>query len=173
MANIGIIGAGSWGIALSILLYNNGNKVTVWSVIEDEIKMLNEKREHERCLPGVKLPDDMVFTTDLEHTIKNAELLVLAVPSVYTRSTSKSMSGYVREGQIIVNVAKGIEENTLKTLTETECYSCHLQEFVFIVSVLDTALIIVIVIKVIVVTHITVQTVIKHTVRHIVTIIEV
>ena len=118
MANIGIIGAGSWGIALSILLYNNGNKVTVWSVIEDEIKMLNEKREHERCLPGVKLPDDMVFTTDLEHTIKNADLLVLAVPSVYTRSTSKSMSGYVREGQIIVNVAKGIEENTLKTLTQ-------------------------------------------------------
>ena len=110
MANIGIIGAGSWGIALSILLYNNGNKVTVWSVIEDEIKMLNEKREHERCLPGVKLPDDMVFTTDLEHTIKNADFLVLAVPSVYTRSTSKSMSGYVREGQIVLDVGINVNE---------------------------------------------------------------
>lgn len=118
MANIGVIGAGSWGLALSILLNNNGNDVTVYSVIEDEIKMLNEEREHKRCLPGVKLSEKLKFTTDLESTIKNADLLVLAVPSVYTRSTSKSMSPYVKDSQIIVNVAKGIEESTLMTLTQ-------------------------------------------------------
>lgn len=118
MANIGVIGAGSWGLALSILLNNNGNDVTVYSVIEDEIKMLNEEREHKRCLPGVKLSEKLKFTTDLEATIKNADLLVLAVPSVYTRSTSKSMSPYVKDSQIIVNVAKGIEESTLMTLTQ-------------------------------------------------------
>lgn len=118
MANIGVIGAGSWGIALSILLNNNGHNVTVWSVIEDEIKMLNEEREHKRCLPGVKLSEKLNFTTDLEATIKEADVLVLAVPSVYTRNTSKSMSPYVKDGQIIVNVAKGIEESTLMTLTQ-------------------------------------------------------
>ena len=67
--NIGIIGAGSWGIALAKLLYNNGNEVTVWSALEDEIKMLNEKREHVDKLPGVKLPDEMIFTSDLKEEI--------------------------------------------------------------------------------------------------------
>ena len=65
MANVSVIGAGSWGIALAVALQNNGHKVNVWSIIEDEIKMLNEKREHLDKLPGVKLPDDMIFTTNL------------------------------------------------------------------------------------------------------------
>ena len=80
--------------------------------------MLNNEREHKDKLAGVKLPEDMIFTTDLESSIKDKELLVLAVPSPFTRSTSKLMSEYVAEGQIIVNVAKGIEENTVMTLSE-------------------------------------------------------
>ena len=118
MAKIGVIGAGSWGTALASLLYKNGNEVTVWSIMEQEIAMLKEKHEHLDKLPGVKLPEDMEFTTDLEASIKGMDLLVLAVPSPFTRSTSKSMAPFVADGQIIVNVAKGVEENTLMTLSE-------------------------------------------------------
>lgn len=118
MANIGIIGAGSWGIALSVLLHNNGHKITVWSILEDEIMMLNTEREHKDKLPGVKLPEDMVFTTDLKAAIEGKDILVLAVPSPFTRSTSHNMKKYVSEGQIIVNVAKGIEEKSLMTLSQ-------------------------------------------------------
>lgn len=118
MANVGVIGAGSWGTALSVLLHDNGHSVTVWSIDESEVKMLDEKREHLLKLPGVKLPGDMVFTGDLEKAIQGKDFLVLAVPSVYTRSTARSMRPYVADGQIIVDVAKGIEESTLKTLSQ-------------------------------------------------------
>lgn len=118
MAKISVIGAGSWGTALAWLLYNNGHKVTVWSIMEDEIKMLSEEREHKQKLPGVKLPEDMEFTTNLKDACSDRDLLVLAVPSPYTRSTSHSMSPFVREGQLIVNVAKGIEEHSLMTLSD-------------------------------------------------------
>lgn len=118
MAKVGIIGAGSWGSALAWLLSNNGNQVTVWSVMEEEIRMLKECREQKEKLPGVMLPEDMEFTTDLESAVADKEMLVLAVPSPYTRSTAAQMSPYVKKGQKIVNVAKGIEESTLMTLSE-------------------------------------------------------
>lgn len=117
MANVGIIGAGSWGTALSVLLYDNGHHVTVWSIDAKEIRMLNEEREHKAKLPGVKLPEDMVFTGDLESAVKGKDFLVLAVPSPFTRATAKKMAPYVGDGQIIVDVAKGIEESSLKTLS--------------------------------------------------------
>ncbi|HJC73389.1 MAG TPA: NAD(P)H-dependent glycerol-3-phosphate dehydrogenase [Candidatus Mediterraneibacter faecavium] len=117
MANVGVLGAGSWGTALSVLLSDNGHQVTVWSIDENEVKMLNEKREHELKLPGVKLPDDMVITGDLGSAVKGKDFLVLAVPSPFTRSTAKKMSPLVADGQIIVDVAKGIEESTLMTLS--------------------------------------------------------
>ena len=118
MADVSVIGAGSWGIALALVLAKNGNKVTVWSIVKEEIDMLNEKREHVDKLPGVPLPSDMVFTTDLEEAGKGKNVLVLAVPSVFTRGTANKMKEFVEDGQIIVNVAKGIEESTLMTLSE-------------------------------------------------------
>ena len=118
MAEIGIIGAGSWGIALSVLLHNNGHHVTIWSAIGDEIDMLNREHEHKDKLPGVKLSQDMVFTKDLKEAVSGKNLLVLAVPSPFTRSTSKQLKDVVADGQIIVNVAKGVEETTLMTLSE-------------------------------------------------------
>lgn len=118
MADIGIIGAGSWGTALAVLLNNNGHKVSVWSAIEDEIIMLDTKREHKDKLPGVRLADEMIFTTSLEQAVRGKDLLVLAVPSSFTRQTAKLMKEYVSDGQIIVNAAKGIEEATLETLSQ-------------------------------------------------------
>lgn len=118
MANVGIIGAGSWGTALSVLLYDNGHHVTVWSIDPQEVQMLDVKREHQKKLPGVKLPDDMKITGDLESAVRGKDFLVLAVPSPFTRATAKKMVPYVSEGQIIVDVAKGIEETTLMTLSQ-------------------------------------------------------
>ena len=117
MAKVGVIGAGSWGIALSFLLHNNGHQVTVWSALPEEIRELREKREH-HTLPGLILPEDMVFTEDLETAMKDQDLLVTAVPSVYVRGTAEKMRPFLRKGQIVVNVAKGIEEKTLNTLSQ-------------------------------------------------------
>ena len=117
MAKVGVIGAGSWGIALSFLLHNNGHEVTVWSALPEEIRELREKREH-HTLPGLILPEDMVFTEDLETAMKDQDLLVTAVPSVYVRGTAEKMRPFLRKGQIVVNVAKGIEEKTLNTLSQ-------------------------------------------------------
>ena len=118
MANIGILGAGSWGLGLAMLLNNNGHDVTVWSVFPDEIKELDETRENKRCLPGVIFPEHIKFNADTEYVVKNSDVLVLAVASPYTRSTAKIIATFVKEGQYIVNVGKGIEEHTLKTLCE-------------------------------------------------------
>ncbi len=118
MADISVIGAGSWGIALALLLHKNGHHITVWSAIKEEIDMLIKEHEHKEKLPGVKLPEDMVFTADLEASVNGRDILVLAVPSPFTRSTAHSMKEYVSDGQIIVNVAKGIEEKSLLTLSQ-------------------------------------------------------
>ena len=118
MERISVIGAGSWGIALANLLAGNGHDVTVWSIMKNEIDMLEQNHEHLDKLPGVKLNDSIKYTTDLEKACKEKDILVLAVPSVYTRSTAHSMAPFITDGQIIVNVAKGVEENTLLTLSE-------------------------------------------------------
>ncbi len=118
MAKISVLGAGSWGTALALLLYHNGHEVTLWSALEDEVAMLLEKREHTSKLPGVKLPEKMAITSDLEGSLKNPDVAVLAVPSPFTRSTAERMAPFTKKGQIVVNVAKGVEENTLMTLSE-------------------------------------------------------
>lgn len=118
MAKTGIIGAGSWGCALASVLDRNGHEVTVWSIVEDEVTMLKECREHKDKLPGVKLSEKIVFTGNLKEASEGMDLIVLAVPSVYTRSTAKMMEPHIRQNQIIVSVAKGIEETTLMTLSD-------------------------------------------------------
>lgn len=118
MANVGVLGAGSWGTALSILLHDNGHQVTIWSIDEKEVAMLNEKREHETKLPGVKIPEDIVITNEMERAITGMDFMVLAVPSIFTRGTAAKMKPYVAENQMIVDVAKGIEESTLMTLSQ-------------------------------------------------------
>lgn len=118
MANVGVIGAGSWGTALASLLCDNGHEVTVWSIDAQEIQMLEEEHEHKLKLPGVKLPESMKFTVDLQTTIVGKDFIVMAVPSPFTRATARKMSPFVAENQILVDVAKGIEEGSLKTLSQ-------------------------------------------------------
>ena len=118
MAKTGVIGAGSWGIALAKLLHDNGHEVTVWSILPDEIEMLKKNHEHLDKLPGVKLPEDMEFTIDLKEAAEGKDVLVLAVPSPFIRNTAHSLKEVVADNQIIVNVAKGIEEATLMTLSQ-------------------------------------------------------
>lgn len=118
MAKISMIGAGSWGMALAHVLECNGHEVTVWSALEQEIAMLKEKHEQVEKLPGVILADNTVFTTDMKEAVVGQDMLVLAVPSPFTRSTAHKMADYVSEGQVVVSVAKGIEEATLMTLSQ-------------------------------------------------------
>ena len=117
MAKVCILGGGSWGIAIAVLLHKNGHEITIWSALESEILMLQENHEH-KMLPGVKLSDDMIFTTDDREAVEGQDLLVMAVASSYTRKTSDRICTYVAPGQKILNVAKGIEDNTLMTLSQ-------------------------------------------------------
>lgn len=118
MRKIGVLGAGSWGTALAIVLAKNGHQVTLWSIVESEVKMLREHREHMERLPGVPLPDSIQIESDLESSCREKDLLVFAVASPYVRSTAKLAAPFIAKGQIIVNVAKGIEEASLMTLSE-------------------------------------------------------
>ena len=118
MAKAGIMGAGSWGTAIAWLLTNNGHDVTVWSIDQKEVEMLDKERENKSKLPGVKLQDSIRFTNEMKEAIEEKDFVVLAVPSPFTRQTARNMKPFVKEGQILLNVAKGIEENTLMTLTE-------------------------------------------------------
>lgn len=118
MAKIGILGAGAWGIALGLVLEKNGHQVTMWTCVEKEAEMLIEEREHKTSLPGVKLPQSMKITMDLDEAIEEKDLLIFAVASKYTRETAAKLKGKLSKDQKILNVAKGIEESTLMTLSD-------------------------------------------------------
>ena len=118
MANVGVVGAGGWGTALALVLEKNGHQVTLWSSREAKAEELRSLRENTDKLPGVKIPEAIEITADMEKAVKDKELVVLGVPSLYIRSTAAKMAPYVSEGQIVVNVSKGIEESTLYTMTE-------------------------------------------------------
>lgn len=118
MANIGVAGAGSWGTALALVLEKNGHQVTLWSSRETKAEELRKTRENIDKLPGVKIPETIEITADMEKTVKEKDLVVLGVPSLHIRSTAAKMAPFVHEGQIIVNVSKGIEGDSLKTMTE-------------------------------------------------------
>lgn len=118
MANVSVIGAGSFGTSLAVLLHKNGHQVTVWARNPEEIKRLSVEREHKSKLPGVKLPEDMIFTVDIEEAAVNKDFIVFAVPSTAVRGVARNIRPFIKDGQIIVDVAKGIEESTLMTLSQ-------------------------------------------------------
>lgn len=117
MHSIGILGAGTWGIALARLLVRNQENVTVWSALPEEIKTLRTTHVHPN-LPGVILPEELSFTESIQQACAGKDMIVIAVPSVFVRSTIRQAHPYLSEGQIIVNVAKGIEADSLLTMTQ-------------------------------------------------------
>lgn len=118
MAKIGILGAGGWALGLAITLNHEGHNVTVWSKIKSELDGIREKGENERSLPGVPIPKSIELTDDIRFLAEDNEILVMAVASPYVRSTAKELGALGINNLNIVNVAKGIEESTLMTMTQ-------------------------------------------------------
>ena len=117
MIKIAVFGAGTWGIALARLLAVNGRDVTVWSAIPAELKSLSTTHRHPN-LPGMVLPSTMHYTADIAEACAGKDILLFAVPSVFVRSTAKKAAPHIPEGQLIVDVAKGVEDKTLMTMSE-------------------------------------------------------
>ena len=117
MSKIGVIGSGTWGTALAVLLTGNGHEVELWSAVPAEVEALTATRRHPN-LGDMPIPEKIRVTGDLEQAMKDKELLVLSVPSVYVRETAHRMAPFLKERQVITNVAKGIEDTTLKNLSE-------------------------------------------------------
>ena len=115
--SIGILGAGTWGIALAALLAKNGKDVTVWSALPEEIDALTQTRR-QKNLPELFLPESIRFTKEIKEACEGHAFVMLAVPSVFVRSTARAAAPYLGDGQILVDVAKGIEEGSLLTMSE-------------------------------------------------------
>ena len=114
---IGVLGAGTWGMALARMLCNAGNYVLVWSALEAEIDDLQKTRRHPK-LPDMVIPKELQFTKSMEEVCTGKDILLFAVPSVFVRSTTAAARPFIPDGQVIVDVAKGIEPDTLMTMSE-------------------------------------------------------
>lgn len=117
MCNISILGSGTWGTALAKTFADAGNEVSLWSISQDEIDELRSAHRHKN-LPGAVIPNNICFTTDMDGAVDGAEIIILVVPSVFVRSTCENLNKYLKKGQIVAVAAKGLEENTLFTLSE-------------------------------------------------------
>lgn len=118
MIKAAVLGAGSWGTALAVLLADNGNEVSVWTLFEEQAERINRERENKDFLPGVKIPESVIFTTDFPGTVKDADLIVMSVPSHAVKEVSGMLAGIITEDQIVVNTAKGIEKDSFRRLSE-------------------------------------------------------
>lgn len=117
MTKIGVLGAGTWGMALARMLCISGNEVTVWSALPREVEEFSATRRHPN-LPGMVIPEELRFTKEIEEVCRDKDILLFAVPSPFVRTTARNAAAYIPDGQIIVDVAKGIEADTLFTMTE-------------------------------------------------------
>ena len=118
MADISVLGAGSWGTALAALLCDNGHQVVLWSHRKEQAEELNSSHVNQSKLPGVGLPEKLRFTSDLEEALREKDLIVFAVPSKAERETAEKCKAYLPAGQRIITVSKGIEEDSLMTQVE-------------------------------------------------------
>ena len=114
---IGILGSGTWGTALANLLISIGHEVTLWSKFESELEYIASNHAHKN-LPGVVISEQIILTSSLEEAISDKDVVVMAVPSPFVRQTARLFKDYVKDEQIIVTVAKGVEKGTLMTTSE-------------------------------------------------------
>jgi glycerol-3-phosphate dehydrogenase (NAD(P)+) len=115
------MGAGSWGTALSVQLANNGHNVRMWSFIKEEAEGINTYRENREKLPGVKVPDKVICTNDVNSALEFAEAVIMVVPSEFMRSSVKAMKGALKDNMIVVSCSKGLEEGTFLTMSQVIC----------------------------------------------------
>ena len=116
MANIGVLGAGTWGIALAKMLSQHGHKVTVWSAVQKELDALSKTHKHPN-LSGVTIPKEIEYTDSIEEACKGKDLVMFSVASPYVRTTAARAAEFLLPEQVIVDVAKGIEADTLMTMS--------------------------------------------------------
>lgn len=115
---IGIIGSGSWGTAMAVLLSKKGYTVSLWSYFKEESDNLARNRENKPYLPGVMLPDTVSCTNSMEECARGADVVITAVPSHTMAATAANLAPYITQGQRIVNISKGFDEGSLKRLSE-------------------------------------------------------
>lgn len=118
MKKISVLGSGSWGTALAIVLAQNGFEVSMWTLKEEQCINMNKNRENIDYLPGVIIPSNISVTTDLEKSIVDSKMIILAVPSQAIRSVCKQIKPFINDEQILIDVAKGLENNTGLRLSE-------------------------------------------------------
>ena len=112
MEKICVLGAGSWGTALALVVAKKGYNVSMWTLNEEQCNKINKDKENIDYLPGVVIPDNIVVTTNIEEAVKDGTIIVLAVPSQAIRSVCKQIKPFVKDNQILVDVAKGLEKGT-------------------------------------------------------------
>jgi len=115
---ISVLGAGGWGTTLAILLHYNGHNVTLWEYKKSYARQLLKKRINTDYLPGIKIPKEVLITSDIEEASDDKNLIVLAVPSQFLRDVIKKINYHTIEDTILVSVSKGIEKNTLMTMSQ-------------------------------------------------------
>ena len=118
MEKVCVLGTGSWGSALGLTLAKKGYEVSMWTLNEEQAKRINKTRENIDYLPGVLFPNNMTVTISLEEAVLNSIIIVLAVPSQAIRSVCNQIKPFIKDEQIIVDVAKGLEKGTGLRLSE-------------------------------------------------------
>lgn len=116
MFKISVLGAGGWGIALALSALGNGHNVTIWTPFCEEAELLSTKRTNEKLLSGIKIPEEIKITTDL-NDIEGSNITIIATPSTAVRGVAKALKN-CKDFGIVVNVAKGFEKGSLKTLSD-------------------------------------------------------
>lgn len=115
---VSVIGSGSWGTAVAVMLANKGYEIKLWSWIQEETDRLTRDRENKEFLPGVPFPENICCTHDIKECCDNSDLIITAAPSPATRTTAKTLAPHVKPGQKLVNISKGLENGSLKRLSE-------------------------------------------------------
>lgn len=136
MTKIAVLGAGSWGIGVSVLLHSNQHKITLWEFNPEDMLHLQKEREHKSKLPGIVIPQDIEVTDQLAEAVKDAELLALALPSHTVREVARKLAPISLRKPLIVSLSKGIENDSLNRMSEvlTQELSGNLHENIVTLS---------------------------------------
>ena len=118
MKKVGVIGAGSWGTALAITLSGKGHQVKIWDVNPEHLQELETNRENVRYLPDIKFNDNLQIAKSVEDAITGADMVLFSAPAQFFRGALDNAMPYLKPEMILVNVAKGIEQKTLKRMSE-------------------------------------------------------